>query len=422
MADVLALGFGSSVAMWSVAYVCNIPAFVGSIPRWAGVLLMLLVLLGGCFLAGKLTGRGWLGGLWTGLVSAVLNLLVLAGLWKELAANAAGPSPIVWLLGYLALSAVIGVLGGASGRTRRDTRRADPAWVNAFAWVTLAAAALLIAKGGVVTSIGNQAALSVPDWPTSFGSNMFLFPLGQMLGNVYFEHAHRLFGALVGLTTLALALLLNFSRGTALARSLSVAAVAMVILQGYLGGLRVEDKSTELAIAHGILAQLFIGLLGALTVITAPLWQSARTKLYAAANTDKLVGLVTLAVLLVQLCVGALLRHLNMTGMLHLHITVGCIAFGLVLATGLRAWGPHPELTPLRRSGMGLIHMVSTQFLLGFAAWGSGVLGVPADSVPSSVWQVILPTLHQTVGALLLAWTIRVVTLNYRLLRQDKAA
>jgi cytochrome c oxidase assembly protein subunit 15 len=408
--------------MWSVAYLCNIPAFAPSIPRWLGVAFMLLCLFFGCFLAGKLTGRGWKGGMYAGLVSALLNFLVLAGLWKELQTGDGAPGAAIWLLGYLAMSALIGLVGGALGRTRRDTRREDPAWVNVFAWVTLAAAALLIAKGGVVTSIGNQAALSVPDWPTSFGSNMFLFPLAKMVGNVYFEHAHRLFGALVGLTTITLAVLVSLSSMTRAAKIAAWAAVLLVAIQGYLGGARVFESATTLALAHGILAQVFIGVVGMLTVLTAPLWLSSKPgKPLASVGTERAIGWTTLGILLLQLTVGALLRHLGLAGMLHLHITIGCLALGMVITFGVRNWGQHPDVTPLRKTGMGLIHIVSTQFLLGFAAWGSGVLDIPSDALPNSVWQVILPTLHQTVGALLLAWVVRLLTMTYRLLRPAEA-
>ena len=104
-----------------------------------------------------------------------------------------------------------------------------------LALVTVAATFVLILFGGLVTNTG--AALAVPDWPSTFGHNMFLFPWSGMIGGVFYEHSHRLIGAVVGLLTLALAAAL-WPRGGRL-RALGLVAVAAVIVQGVLGGLRV---------------------------------------------------------------------------------------------------------------------------------------------------------------------------------------
>ena len=66
---------------------------------------------------------------------------------------------------------------------------------------------MLISSGGLVT--GFRAGMAVPDWPNTFGHNMFLFPFTKMTGGVFYEHAHRLLGSLVGLTALVLAILLS---------------------------------------------------------------------------------------------------------------------------------------------------------------------------------------------------------------------
>lgn len=62
----------------------------------------------------------------------------------------------------------------------------------------------LIWMGGLVTTHG--AGLSVPDWPNSYGYNMFLFPPSQWLGGVFFEHTHRLLGTLAGFLAILLTL------------------------------------------------------------------------------------------------------------------------------------------------------------------------------------------------------------------------
>src|SRR3979409_2796310 len=76
-------------------------------------------------------------------------------------------------------------------------------WLNRFAWFTAFATLLLIWRGGLVTSKG--VGLAVPDWPNTFGYNMFLFPVSKWVGGVFFEHTHRLLASTVGFLTLILA-------------------------------------------------------------------------------------------------------------------------------------------------------------------------------------------------------------------------
>ncbi len=423
ISDVLALGFGSSVAMWSVGYLGNLPALAPVLPRWLVLLAMLACLFYCAFRAGQLTGRGWLGGLWTALVSSLINMLVLGALKDQLQGGSGTPSLVVWLLGYFVLSAVLGIVGGALGRTRRDTRRPATDWLGVFSWVAVAATLLLIAKGGVVTSYGNTAALSVPDWPQSFGYNMFLLPLSRMAGPVYFEHAHRLFGTLVGLTTITLAVLISLSRVRPVTKVVAWVAVVLVIIQGVLGGVRVTLSDTTLAFIHGVLAQIFLGVLGFISIQAAALFNSNRApKLSPTAGADKVSTLIALLLVVAQLFLGATVRHFNPGGgIVMLHITVGTVVLAACVTAGIRHWGNHVDITALRKAGGSVMHIVGMQYLLGFVAWASGVTKLANDAVPDNVWQVILPTLHQAVGALLLVYTVRLAVLSARLLKDSPA-
>ena len=136
----------------------------------------------------------------------------------------------------------------------------------ALALTTLAATGVLILLGGLVTNTG--AALAVPDWPSTFGHNMILFPWSRMVGGILYEHSHRLMGALVGLLTLALAGALWRRSGRL--RRLGLIAVVAVVVQGLLGGLRVVLLADTLAIFHGVLAQAFFALLASIALLTAP--------------------------------------------------------------------------------------------------------------------------------------------------------
>src|SRR5437588_5766919 len=74
--------------------------------------------------------------------------------------------------------------------------------LHRLALLTAAATFPLIFMGGLVTSHG--AGLAVPDWPNSFGYNMFLFPPSRWVGGIFYEHTHRLMGTVVGMLSIAL--------------------------------------------------------------------------------------------------------------------------------------------------------------------------------------------------------------------------
>ena len=145
-------------------------------------------------------------------------------------------------------------------------------WLNRFAWLTCVATLLLICSGGMVTS--KNVGLAVPDWPTTFGYNMFLFPISKWVGGILFEHTHRLMGSLVGFLTIILAVWLWLREDRRWVRSLGVIAVVGVILQGILGGLRVTMMKDQIGIFHACVAQAFLGLLVFIALVTTKFWRS----------------------------------------------------------------------------------------------------------------------------------------------------
>src|SRR5256886_17572622 len=127
------------------------------------------------------------------------------------------------------------------------TNGAEPSrWLNRFAWFTAVATLFLICSGGMVTSKG--VGLAVPDWPTTFGYNMFLFPFSRWIGGILFEHTHRLIASAVGFLTVILAVWLWLAEDRRWIRNLGFSAVASVILQGILGGLGVPMLKDEIGI------------------------------------------------------------------------------------------------------------------------------------------------------------------------------
>jgi heme a synthase len=149
-------------------------------------------------------------------------------------------------------------------------------WLHRFAMLTAAATLALVGIGGLVTS--HEAGMAVPDWPTSYGYNPFLFPLDNWwhTGNIFYEHSHRLFASGVGFLTIILAVWLWVKDSRWWLRWLGVAALFAVVLQGVLGGLRVVLIKDEIGIFHATLAQLFFVTTCAIALFTSKRWLERR--------------------------------------------------------------------------------------------------------------------------------------------------
>src|SRR5438045_4172037 len=142
--------------------------------------------------------------------------------------------------------------------------------LHLIAVLTACATFPLIFMGGLVTSHG--AGMSVPDWPNSYGYNMFLFPPRFWVGGILYEHTHRLMGTVVGLLSIILAICAWKWEKRIWVRNLALAVLAAVILQGVLGGLRVTLMKLHLAIIHACFAQAFFCLTALLATVTSRCW------------------------------------------------------------------------------------------------------------------------------------------------------
>jgi heme a synthase len=161
----------------------------------------------------------------------------------------------------------------------------------------------------MVTS--KNVGLAVPDWPTTFGYNMFLFPVSKWVGGILFEHTHRLMGSVVGFLTIILAVWLWVGEDRRWVRRLGLIALGGVILQGILGGLRVAMMKDEIGIFHACVAQAFLGLLVFIALVTTKFW---RTMTSPPLDARKFAPIKTLAIAItvaiyVQLALGATMRH-----------------------------------------------------------------------------------------------------------------
>jgi len=194
-------------------------------------------------------------------------------------------------------------------------------WLFWFAVLTAFFTFLLLGLGGLVTS--HEAGMSVPDWPNTYGDNMFLFPASKWIGGIFYEHTHRLLASLVGLMTTILAVWLWLKDSRQWMHWLGVAAFLLVVAQGVLGGLRVTLHMDSLGIYHATIAQLFFVLTCALALFTSRWWKGLERRPPARRDensADKhavpeagapLRGLVlfTTILILVQLIIAAAMRH-----------------------------------------------------------------------------------------------------------------
>src|SRR4051812_3723560 len=184
--------------------------------------------------------------------------------------------------------------------------------LHRFSKFLVACTVLLILAGSLVTS--HDAGLSVPDWPTSYGWNMFTFPPSMWVANILYEHGHRLIASSVGLLTIVMAVWLWMAEPRRWLRWFGVATLGSVVAQGLLGGLTVLFfLPAAISTAHAGLAEIFFCMTVAIAIFTSPGWIAGyRDGLSAGGYTGApLRWLATGATILIytQILVGATMRH-----------------------------------------------------------------------------------------------------------------
>jgi len=436
--DLIAAAFTTVVAMWIVGYVTHMPLIQA--PGSVVFVLLILTLAAGGWLMGRYGRRGLRGAFGLGLLIALVNLLVLGSLLADLQR---GPSPLLWLPGYFLATCIVVFIGWVLGLRHYVER--DFHWPTLMGIATVAATGLVITAGGLVT--GFDAGFAVPDWPNTFGSNMFLFPLSRMTGGIYYEHAHRMAGALVGLTAMTLMIWLWTTDRPGYVKWLATGAFVLVCIQGVAGGVwvtRVDPTdakamagAVELAdgtfiarptlayvLFHGTMGQLLLGVFAALAAMLSRTWR--RTDLtitHPAAATDRVLGILLLLALAVQLILGVYVRKAGGGTSVLMHISFAFVVAVLAVGASVRAeslWGD--RLRVMRLTGIALGVAVVAQLCLGFLALifrdapTASTVTVGSDAV-SSAGDAIFTTLHQSNGAALLALAALLATWNFRLLQ-----
>lgn len=302
-----------------------------------------------------------------------------------------------------------------------DSPNRPSAWVTRCAWLLCLLTFPLLWVGGLVTS--TDAGMAVPDWPTTYGYNMFSYPWQTWLfgpWDLFIEHGHRLLASLVGLVTIALVLLTWKKDPRRWLLTLTVVALGLVILQGVLGGVRVVENERLVAMVHGCVGPLFFALTVLLAVATTRAWKGPPP---GATNRRTAGWLLATGVLAyVQLTLGAQLRHMPETAspwafaeLVKLHL----LTAGLVAISGFAAaWSARKRDDPMpvkRLTGL-LAAVVVVQLSLGGGTWllKYGCPGWARELVPATMDAVIadgmlqtqVVTAHSAIGSLIIGLAV----------------
>lgn len=260
---------------------------------------------------------------------------------------------------------------------------------------------LLIIAGALVTS--NDAGLSVPDWPTSFGS---WYKIPKLVGGVKFEHTHRMIAQVAGLLTIILVVWTWRVEKRRWLRFLALAALGTVIAQGILGGITVLFYlPPAVSSAHAALAQTFFCIAVAMALFTGRNWIEEQPRVEFDQRRPSLFTLTLLSifVLYVQLTLGAMFRHHGLSWWPHV---VHAVVVSFVLAwTVIRALTVYSQIEAVRRPAILMLSLVIAQLCLGFTAFLTRVAW-GRDAVQPELPMVASTVAHVAVGALLLATTV----------------
>ena len=250
--------------------------------------------------------------------------------------------------------------------------------LHKFARYVAASTVLLILAGSFVTS--TDSGLSVPDWPTTYGWNMFTFPPSKWVGGIFYEHGHRLIASTVGFLTIILAAWIWFADSRRWLRWFGVGALVSVVAQGILGGLTVIYLlPAPVSTAHAGLAEIFFCMTVAIALFTSPGWIEGYGDAGVEDRALRRVATTSTVVIFTQILVGA----------------------AMVFATSLYVWRRHQDRPELARPATLIMFLVIVQVTLG-------ALTVISRRDP------LVNSLHVVVGALVLTTSLLLTLRSWR--------
>jgi cytochrome c oxidase assembly protein subunit 15 len=275
-----------------------------------------------------------------------------------------------------------------------------------FSLLVVAWTLVLLIAGALVTS--EDAALSVPDWPLSYGS---LTP--PMVGGIVFEHTHRIIATILGLLIVILAIAIWRKEERGWVRWLALAAVGGVIVQGILGGLTVlKLLHYWLPVLHACVAQIMFGLVVCISLVSSRWWLGDHEQL-TDSGSPSIHALVALnaAAILVQIALGAAYRHKYYA--VTPHVAWALVVFLIASWTAFNLKKRFHQSKELSLARAILHGIVGLQLILGIGALWTRITAVnDAQPMPLMVGATVI---HTVVGAILFAVSIFVVLLCRRL-------
>jgi cytochrome c oxidase assembly protein subunit 15 len=259
----------------------------------------------------------------------------------------------------------------------------------------------VITAGALVTS--NDAGLSVPDWPTSFG---YLVKVPHFVGGIRYEWSHRMVAGTLLTLTLAIAIWTSLVERRRWMRWLAAGAFLTVITQATLGGMTVLFfQPPWLSTAHATVAQTFFCIAVAIAVFTGRRWVEEQPRVEYDSQRPSLFTLTLLSifVLYVQLILGGMFRHHGMSWWPHV---LNALIVSFVLAwTSIRVLSVYSRIDAVRRPAIIMLSLLIAQLCLGFTAFLTRVAW-GRDAVQPELPMVAATVAHVAVGALLLATTV----------------
>lgn len=313
--------------------------------------------------------------------------------------------------------------------------KTNPKSVHGWAKLLTALTFPLIWVGGLVTTY--DAGMAVPDWPGTYGYNLFAYPWQTWLFGPFdllIEHGHRLLASLVGLVAIVLVVVAYRSNQGRLVKSLSIACLAAVLFQGLLGGARVLLDARTLAMVHGCFGPAFFALCTLTAVCCSPLGERGGKGVFSPWFVRIAVAMAVASYL--QLTIGAQLRHILpwaspkfFQTMVHLHLTLAGTVF--LIAAVLAGLGMREPDQRIRRPAMALVGVVLLQILLGLGTWIANYALPWEDLFPwlseyiiraKGYWESLVITMHMATGSLIIAISVMLATRGWLLSSRSETA
>jgi heme a synthase len=294
--------------------------------------------------------------------------------------------------------------------------------------------------GGLVTTTG--AGMAVPDWPNTYGYNLFLYPWETWVfgpWKLFIEHGHRLFGTLVGMITIGFLISTWVCQRKSSLRWLGVAAIVGVLLQGILGGMRVLAGEVLIAQVHGCVGPAFFAFTIALAAITSERWREAQPIDSPGIAKLERLGLIITFLAFLQIVLGSQLRHLPTSARpgdfrlaLHFHLFVAAALWAHIILLAIRSRRTCLQEGWIMRPVTGLSIAIVVQIVLGLATWVTKY-GFPVwlnnydfaaafRPTADAPWQISIATAHVAIGSMILGTSLLIAMRSRRLVAHGDTA